>query len=129
MDKKPINSLQWVPAPPEHFTGPVWFGDMASDESEAGMKVLGVQFAPGSRTDWHSHPAGQVLHVVSGSGLVANKAGERVEISAGDTVHTPPDELHWHGARHDSPMMHLSITHGGPTEWAPEKVSGDDYAG
>jgi quercetin dioxygenase-like cupin family protein len=76
---------------PEHFTGTVWFGDMASDVSEAGMKVLGVQFAPGSRTDWHSHPAGQVLHVVSGSGLVANKAGERVEISAGDTVNTPPN--------------------------------------
>jgi quercetin dioxygenase-like cupin family protein len=127
MDKKPIDSLEWVPAPPEHFTGTVWFGDMASDVSEAGMKVLGVQFAPGSRTDWHSHPAGQVLHVVSGSGLVANKAGERVEISAGDTVNTPPNELHWHGARSDSPMMHLSITYGGATEWDPEKVTDAEY--
>jgi hypothetical protein len=24
-------------------------------------------------------------------------------------------------------MMHLSITHGGATVWAPEKVSDDDY--
>ncbi len=129
MDKNSIGSLEWVPAPPEHFTGPVWFGEMASDGTEAGMNVLGVQFAPGSRTDWHSHPAGQVLHVVSGSGLVANEAGERVEISAGDTVNTPPDELHWHGARPDSPMMHLSITHGGATQWAPDKVDDADYTG
>jgi hypothetical protein len=35
--------------------------------------------------------------------------------------------MHWHGARADSPMMHLSITHGGATVWAPEKVSDDDY--
>jgi len=127
MDKKSIDSLEWVPAPSEHFTGQVWFGDMASDDSEAGMKVLGVQFAPGSRTDWHSHPAGQVLHVVSGSGVVANKAGKRTEISAGDTVNTPPNEPHWHGARPDSPMMHLSITYGGATVWAPEKVNDADY--
>lgn len=129
MDKKAIDSLEWVPAPADHFTGTVWFGDMASGDDDADMNVLGVHFDPGSRTDWHSHPAGQVLHVVSGSGVVANKAGERVEISAGDTVNTPANELHWHGARADSPMMHLSITHGGATVWAPEKVSDDDYTG
>jgi hypothetical protein len=35
--------------------------------------------------------------------------------------------VHWHGARPDSPMMHLSITSDGPTEWE-EKVGDSEYA-
>ena len=129
MDKEASSDLTWTSAPAEHFTGDVWFGAMAAPETEEDLNVLGVQFAPGARTDWHSHPAGQVLHVVSGSGIVASEDGERVTMSAGDTVKTPPNELHWHGARHDSPMMHLSITHGGPTEWSDRKVTDEEYSG
>ena len=128
MDHAPIDAVNWSPAPPENFTGDVWFGPMAGDYAGGrGVIVLGVQFAPGSRTDWHWHPGGQVLHVVSGSGIVANRAGERVEMAAGDTVTIPPNEVHWHGAAPDSPMLHLSITSGGATVWEPEKVSAADY--
>ncbi len=45
----------------------------------------------------------------------------------GDTVYAPAGERHWHGAAPDSPMMHLSITYGGATEWDAEKVSDEDY--
>lgn len=121
--------MAWTAAPADHFTGRVWFGAMSEPADPEDMNVLGVQFEPGARTDWHSHPAGQVLYVVSGSGHVANEAGERVDMSAGDTVTTPPNELHWHGARPDSPMMHLSITHGGATVWSEEKVSDEQYRG
>lgn len=127
MDARPVESLQWTPAPSEHFTGDVWFGAMSSEYGEEDVNVLGVQFSPGARTDWHSHPAGQILHVISGSGVVANAAGERIEISAGDTVTTPAGDLHWHGATPDSPMLHLSITHGGPTQWTQDKVTTDQY--
>lgn len=127
MNSKEVSSMQWVPAPEEHFTGEVWFGEMSASDDPDGMNVLGVHFAPGSRTDWHSHPGGQVLYVVAGRGAVANQAGERVEMSAGDTVTTPPNELHWHGASPDSPMMHLSITHHGATVWSDEKVGDSDY--
>lgn len=88
--------------------------------------MIEVQFAPGARTDWHSHPAGQVLYVVSGSGLVHTEDGATTEISAGDVVYAPPGERHWHGARPDSPMMHLALTTAGPTEWE-SKVSDDQY--
>jgi quercetin dioxygenase-like cupin family protein len=127
MDKAAVGSISWTQAPAEHFTGDVWFGEMAPPDKPDDLTVLGVQFAPGSRTDWHSHPGGQVLYVVSGSGLVANKDGERVAIASGDTVATPPNELHWHGATPDSPMLHLSITHHGATEWTEEKVSDLQY--
>lgn len=129
MDKAAIDSISWVQAPAEHFTGDVWFGEMAKPADPDDLNVLGVQFAPGSRTDWHSHPGGQVLYVVSGSGTVANRDGERVALAAGDTVNTPANELHWHGATPDSPMLHLSITHGGATVWSEEKVSDPQYEG
>jgi quercetin dioxygenase-like cupin family protein len=88
--------------------------------------MIAVQFAPGARSDWHSHPAGQVLYVVSGAGLVQTSDGSTVEISPGDVVHAPPGEKHWHGARPDSPMMHLSLTTGGATAWEG-KVSDEEY--
>lgn len=86
-------------------------------ESEEGVTLLAVQFAPGARTHWHSHPGGQLLYVVFGSGLVRTEDGATVRISPGDVVEAPPGERHWHGATSDSPMMHLSITSRGPTEW------------
>lgn len=127
MDKAKVDAIAWVPAPPDHFTGDVWFGDMSSSPNPNGLNVLGVQFAPGSRTDWHSHPGGQVLYVVSGSGHVANAAGERIAMASGDTVTTPANELHWHGAASDAPMFHLSITHGGATVWSEDKVTSEQY--
>ncbi len=129
MDPTPIDGVEWAPAPAENFTGDVWFGSMSLSDDPDGLNVLGVQFSPGARTDWHYHPGGQVLHVVSGSGLVANESGERVEMAAGDTITTPPNEMHWHGANADSPMFHLSITVGGATQWAPDKVTDDQYHG
>jgi len=128
MNHAPIDGVTWSQAPEENFTGRVWFGPMAGDYSSGnGVIVLGVQFAPGARTDWHWHPGGQVLHVVSGAGFVANRSGERVAMAAGDTVTIPRDEVHWHGAAPDSPMLHLSITSGGATQWEPEKVTDGDY--
>jgi quercetin dioxygenase-like cupin family protein len=124
MEHKPSESATWNPSPPDHFTGAVWNSRL--QESEEGMALLAVQFAPGSRTDWHSHPGGQLLYVVSGSGLVQTEDGATVSISPGDVVHAPPGERHWHGAMADSPMMHLSLTVGGPTAWEG-KVSDEEY--
>ncbi len=118
--------VEWSPAPEEHFTGRVWFGPL-SHETPEGLNALGVWFEPAARTDWHTHPAGQVLYGVSGSGLVQTEAGETVELTPGDVVYSPPGERHWHGAASQSPHIHLSLTWGGPTEWFPDKVSDDEY--
>ncbi len=118
--------VKWGPAPEEHFTGRAWFGPLV--EEGGPINVLGVGFEPEARTNWHSHPGGQVLHCVSGMGVVANEAGDRVALTAGDTVEVPPGELHWHGAAVDSPMFHLSITTE-PTEWSGRAVADDEYRG
>lgn len=126
MDHTPAERIPWTASPAEHFTGNVWFGAL-SHASPEGLNALAVNFSPGARTDWHSHPDGQVLYVTSGAGLVQTDAGETVEVSAGDVVYSPPEELHWHGAGPTSPMQHLSLTTGGATEWLPRKVTDDEY--
>ncbi|MFQ5966811.1 MAG: cupin domain-containing protein [Acidimicrobiia bacterium] len=119
--------MSWTPAPDDHFTGDVWFGEMVEADSPEGLNVLGVLFHPRARTDWHSHPGGQTLYVVAGAGYVVNKAGETSLIGPGDVVHAPPDELHWHGATSSSHLFHLSLTTGGPTEWSSREVTDDQY--
>jgi quercetin dioxygenase-like cupin family protein len=125
MQHTSAGDVHWVRAASENFTGDVWFGPLSQVEGE--LNALAVQFAPGARTDWHWHPGGQVLYVVSGSGLVQNAGGDTVEIAPGDVVYAPPGEVHWHGAGPDSPMLHLSLTTGGATEWAPRKVTDEEY--
>lgn len=127
MESVSNESLEWVPAPEEHFTGRAWFGRHRIPAHPADLDVLGVTFEPGARTDWHTHPEGQALFVVTGRARVATRDGQVVEAGPGDTVYAPPGEEHWHGATPDSPLTHLSITYGGATEWVDDKVSDEDY--
>jgi quercetin dioxygenase-like cupin family protein len=117
--------IPWEAAPEEHFTGRVLFGPLS--QVEGALNALAVHFEPGARTDWHTHPDGQVLYVVNGAGLVQRDDGTTVEFSAGDVVYASPGERHWHGAKPNSPMMHLSLTTGGATVWLRDKVSDDQY--
>ncbi|MDH3306303.1 MAG: cupin domain-containing protein [Acidimicrobiia bacterium] len=126
MEHTPAAHIDWGPAPSEHFTGNVQFGPLRRS-GDGGLTALAVAFEPGARTDWHWHPDGQVLYVTSGAGLVQSEAGETVEIGAGDVVHAPPGEKHWHGARPDCPMVHLSLTTGGATVWEERKVTDAEY--
>lgn len=68
-----------------------------------------VNFTMGSTTGWHVHDCDQILVVVHGSGLVANETEER-EINVGDVVHIKAGENHWHGAKADTVMGHITVT-------------------
>ena len=126
MEHRTAREQQWQPAPEEHFTGRTWFGPMVPPD--LALNVLEVLFEPGARTDWHTHPDGQALYVVSGSGRVQTQDGEAVRIGPGDVVYSPPGEVHWHGAGTDGPMVHFSLTGASPTEWVGRKVTDEEYA-
>ena len=68
-----------------------------------------VSFEPGARTNWHHHPLGQTLYVISGVGRVQTKGGPVKEIRPGDTVWIPPGEKHWHGASPTNSMCHIAM--------------------
>lgn len=127
MQHRSTDDVSWDPAPAEHFTGRTWFGPLHAPLDAADLNVLGVRFEAGARTDWHSHPAGQVLYVVEGTALVGTEGEGTVVAGPGDAVHAPAGELHWHGAGPDAEMVHLSITHGGATDWSRRKVTDEEY--
>ena len=71
-----------------------------------------VNFRVGATTGWHVHDCDQILVVTAGRGIVASETEER-EITVGDVVHIKAGERHWHGARADSPMSHITVTAAG----------------
>ncbi|KAL7894340.1 RmlC-like cupin domain-containing protein [Trichoderma sp. SZMC 28014] len=90
------------------------------------MSVANVNFAPCSRTHWHTHAGGQLLTVLAGSGWICGRGEEPVRISVGDVVWCPPGTTHWHGADDMSYMVHQAVTFGS-TEW--HEVVGDEEYG
>jgi quercetin dioxygenase-like cupin family protein len=110
--------------PADWFTGTVRIDPLfpvAAPSRAAGNLVT---FEPGARTNWHTHPLGQTLIVVSGVGRVQ-------EIRPGDVVVFAPGERHWHGAAPATAMSHIAIQEsldGKAVDWA-EAVSDDHYLG
>lgn len=95
---------------PANFTGPVRTDALFTPKN--GSRAYGsiVTFEPCSRTDWHSHPAGQTLIIASGRGYVQRPGGSLHELGQGDIVWTPADVIHWHGAAPDTAMAHIALS-------------------
>ena len=51
----------------------------------------------------------EVLLVTSGTGIVATD-GEEHRVGAGEIIHIPAGEKHWHGATPDTAFSHISLT-------------------
>lgn len=111
-----------IHGPAESFIGDVWLWPRIGTTEHT--EVRNVLFTPGSRSAWHTHHGGQVLHVTEGVGVVQCRGGERQEIRAGDTVILKPGEQHWHGAGPATFMTHIAVTDGA-VDWH-EHVETDD---
>src|SRR5512140_327666 len=109
MEIKRNGSQPPTPGEAEHFTGTVRIDPLVQAPGPARVVAAVVRFEPGARTAWHSHPLGQTLVVMAGSGRV-QRWGEAIEeIHPGDVVWAPPGEKHWHGAGPDTPVTHIAI--------------------
>ncbi|MHC8948887.1 cupin domain-containing protein [Sphingobacterium hungaricum] len=65
---------------------------------------------PGARTNWHTHPKGQVLLVLEGEGWYQEKGKTAQAIKKGDVVNIPDNVEHWHGASADHGLVHVAIS-------------------
>ncbi len=114
-----------------HFTGSVSIFPLSEAPAPARVTAAVVRFEPGARTNWHTHPLGQTLVVMSGEGRV-QRWGDRIEeIHPGDVIWTPPGEKHWHGAAPGSGVTHMSVQEqldGKAADWM-EQVSDEQYDG
>lgn len=104
----------------EHFTGETYVQMLTLDGKNFDAMSYNVTFAPGSRTDWHSHPGGQILYCMSGEGCYQEKGHAIQHLKVGDVVEIRPDIVHWHGAAPNSGFVHLGIStqlSKGAVEW------------
>ena len=115
--------------PAEYFTGTAWVQGLVPDDSIFTTAVGNVVFEAGARSNWHSHPGGQILLVTDGVGYHQIKGEPIRVIRKGDVVKCPPDVVHWHGASKDSSLTHIYIvptTEKGIVVWL-ENVTDDEY--
>ncbi len=96
-------------APKENFTGTVWTNIAVNAEDGVNSIVGKVTFEPKARTNWHSHPNGQILIVTEGVGYYQEKGNPIQIIQKGDVVKILPNIIHWHGASHHYEMTHTAI--------------------
>ena len=88
--------------------------EMITDGQSDNFRANVVNFSTGATTGWHVHDSDQILVVTAGRGIVASETEER-EITVGDVVHIKAGERHWHGARADSRLSHITVTAAGGT--------------
>ena len=116
----------WENADPRTFTGSARVQRMGAAGASPTVKAYRVAFEPGARTHWHSHSGPQLLVVVEGRCLIQRWESAVQVAQAGDLVHIPPGEKHWHGATPDAPMVHLAVNVSPETDWL-EPVSEEQY--
>ncbi len=120
-----------VSGPAENFTGAVVVTPLFQATETTRASGASVTFAPGARSAWHSHPAGQTLIVDAGMGWVQEWGGPKLEIRPGDVVWTPAGVKHWHGATPTSQLTHTAIQEqvdGRAVDWM-EHVGDEQYRG
>lgn len=114
---------------PDNFTGHAVISPLYPPNDTTRASTGLVNFAPGARTVWHTHPAGQMLIVTAGQGWVQEEGKERRVINPGDVVWIAAGVKHWHGATTTSPMAHIALSYmhdGKNVDWL-EPVSDEQY--
>jgi quercetin dioxygenase-like cupin family protein len=96
--------------PNDWFVGNAFLFPLVARNKNNEFSVGSVTFEPGARTNWHTHPKGQVLIVIEGSGFYQEKGKPAQSIQKGDVVNIPENTEHWHGASSSNKMVHIAIT-------------------
>jgi len=113
----------------ENFTGKAWNIGLVANDTIYNTIVGNVYFEPGARSNWHTHPAGQILIITDGVGYHQIKGEPKQTLKKGDVVKCPPNVMHWHGASPESGLQQLYIvpnTGKGIVQWL-NSVSDDEY--
>src|SRR5205814_451481 len=112
-------------APADYFTGTAWVNILVPNDAIFHCQIGNVVFEPGARNNWHTHPAGQILIVINGTGYYQEKGKPVQLLRKGDVVTILPGVVHWHGASPNSEFTHVAVnanTQHGIVDWL-EKVT------
>ncbi len=114
----------------ENFTGNAWNTQLVANDSTYNTIIGNVYFEPGARSNWHIHPAGQILMITDGVGFHQIKGQPKQTIRKGDVVKCPPNVEHWHGASPDTGLQQLYVisnTEKGIVQWL-QRVTDEEYS-
>ncbi|MCQ1850987.1 (R)-mandelonitrile lyase [Neorhizobium galegae] len=128
MNIKRNGSIPSARGPQDYFSGTVRIDARFNASEPARVGGATVTFEPGARTAWHTHPLGQTLIVLAGTGRVQRQGGPVEEIRPGDIVWFEPGEKHWHGAGPDTAMTHIAIAEaldGKVVDWMAHVTDGE----
>jgi quercetin dioxygenase-like cupin family protein len=98
------------PLPKDWFVGNAFLFPLVAKDQNNDFSAGSVTFEPRARTNWHTHPRGQVLLIIEGEGWYQEKGKAARSIKKGDVVKIPENIEHWHGATSKKSMTHIAIT-------------------
>jgi 4-carboxymuconolactone decarboxylase len=96
--------------PKDWFSGNAFLTPLVAKDKNNDFSAGSITFETGARTNWHTHPKGQVLIVIEGAGFYQEKSKAAQPIKKGDVINIPENIEHWHGASATSEMIHIAIT-------------------
>ena len=93
-----------------NFAGTAYLYSMGATDSTLHANYGHVTFEPKARTNWHSHPGGQLLFITEGKGYYQAKGEPARLLKKGNFVEIPRNVMHWHGAAPDSEFAHIAVS-------------------
>lgn len=115
--------------PDKYFTGNAYNIGLVPPDSTYTTVVGNVYFEPGARSNWHTHPGGQILIITDGKGYHQIDGQSKEIMEKGDVIQCPPNTRHWHGASEDTGLQQMYIvpnTEKGIVDWM-EAVTDNQY--
>lgn len=94
----------------DNFAGTAYLYMMGARDTSLHVSYGNVTFEPKARTNWHSHPGGQILFITEGRGYYQEKGQPAQALKKGDFVEIPRNVVHWHGAAPDSDFAHIAVS-------------------
>lgn len=113
----------------KNFTGNAHNFGLVPSDSIYNTLVGNVYFEAGARSNWHTHPGGQILIITDGEGYHQIEGQPRQTMKKGDVVKCPPNTKHWHGATPNTSLSQTYIvpnTERGIVNWL-EPVTDEQY--
>jgi quercetin dioxygenase-like cupin family protein len=129
LDKKETIFPKGNKAAASNFTGTVWLHPVLANDSTFHLVMGSVTFEPSARSNWHNHPAGQILVITDGECYTQERGKQLQVYRKGDVVKCLPNVDHWHGASPQSSMTHIAVnpnTQNGIVNWL-EPVTDEQY--
>lgn len=93
----------------ENFTGNAYNFGLVPSDSTYNTLVGNVYFEAGARSNWHTHPGGQILIITDGEGYHQMEGQPRQTMKKGDVIKCPPNAKHWHGATANTSLSQMYI--------------------